>query len=1176
MNAHRLIVTVFTACMLLQFIGKDAVGQHPNSVVSLDGSPWQLATDPRNVGREEKWFDAPRGDAKPTKVPSILQETLPGYHGVVWYWRDFTPPVNPHPQGRYLLRFWQVDYLADVWLNGVHVGKHEGGEDPFVLDVTDALRPNAANRVAVRVLNPTFEPIDGIKLEETPRRNKMYPIRPGSDYNYGGITDSVELLVAPAVRVEDLFVRPDPKTGIIRIQTNLRNAGKQGLQARSSFTVSPATSGETLAAVAVDRRLPPGDTRIETELKVENPRPWQLEDPYLYRVTVRAGAGDSFDECSTRCGFRDFRMQDGYFRLNGKRIFLKSSHSGADTPIGIRVPTEPEMLRKDLLHCKIMGFNMIRFIAGMPQRFQLDMCDEIGLMVYEENFAGWCLGDSPKLEERFNHSTLGMVRRDRNHPSIVMWGMLNEMPIGPTLYRGIAALPLVRALDDTRVVMLNSGTFDNPPSATGPGPSMWHNGWAMEPNVARNLLDKSFLYQGTTWPPKQLALHPGVGGEYSVVRWTAPADGSYAIAATFRNIVTDGVATTDIHILHQGKPIFESFINLNGHGPEEKFAHALAIKKGECIDTVVGVGGDKPTGDTTGLDMTIKSSTGQVFNVSTEFDTKVNPNGPWTYGWLAPGKDIRLDTFRPYTVGETESRITRAGRICNPGSNTWEDILSDLHLYPPVPQTAAVIDQLRTLHGEGHPLWLSEYGVGSAIDLSRLARQYEQRGKTACEDAIAYRGLLDQFTADWKKWNLDDTFAGPEDYFHQCLAWMANERKLGINALRTNPLMIGCSMTGTHDQGYSGEGLTATTFRELKPGVVDAMCDAFSPLRWCLFAEPMQIYRGRKARLEAVLANEDVLAPGDYPVRLQVVGPRNVRVFDRTITVKIPDPKTRPEPGFAMPVFAEDVVIDGPSGKYRFLAAFQKGAAATGGDIAFHVADPAKMPAVSTDVVLWGDDTDLGKWLKEHGIKTRTFAPGLQSSREVILVGNRPLESTAEAFRELARHIARGSHVVFLCPEVFKKGDDAVGWLPLVRKGSLATLKSTLYHKDEWAKRHPIFEGLPAGCILDHMFYRNVIPGGAWDTPNAGWSGQDVPAEIVSGAIDTSLGYGSGLTMGVWNLSAGRLTLNTFRIRDNLGSDPVAERLLRNMLNHAARDSAKPPADLPADFDNQLKAMHYE
>ncbi len=160
---------------------------------------------------------------------------------------------------------------------------------------------------------------------------------PGLGGNLGGITDSVELLVVPAVRVEDLFVRPDPKTGQIRIQANLRNAEQQTLRGHVVLTVSPAASGETFSAIRLQRDLPPGDTLVETELKVEHPRLWELNDPYLYRVTARAyaDASSSFDERSARCGFRDFRLQDGYFRLNGKRLFLKSSHTGCDTPVGL-------------------------------------------------------------------------------------------------------------------------------------------------------------------------------------------------------------------------------------------------------------------------------------------------------------------------------------------------------------------------------------------------------------------------------------------------------------------------------------------------------------------------------------------------------------------------------------------------------------------------------------------------------------------------------------------------------------------------------------------------------------------------------------------------------------------------------------------------------------------------
>ena len=104
---------------------------------------------------------------------------------------------------------------------------------------------------------------------------------------------------------------------------------------------------------------------------MESPRLWELNDPYLYRVTARVSgrsATPSFDEQSTRCGFRDFRLENGYFRLNGKRLFLKSSHSGCEVPVGMNVALDPDLLRKDLLNCKVMGMNMIRSFTGLASR----------------------------------------------------------------------------------------------------------------------------------------------------------------------------------------------------------------------------------------------------------------------------------------------------------------------------------------------------------------------------------------------------------------------------------------------------------------------------------------------------------------------------------------------------------------------------------------------------------------------------------------------------------------------------------------------------------------------------------------------------------------------------------------------------------------------------------------
>jgi hypothetical protein len=1143
------------------------------TVLSLDGE-WLLAVDPQNVGREQKWCDGPVAQAKSAKVPWIIQEAFPGYHGVAWYWRDFVAPAKPQVQGRYLLRFWAVDYMADVWLNGVPVGGHEGGEGVFVLDVTDALRPKAENKLAVRVLNPSNERIDGITLAETAHYAKSTPFSPGLVFNPGGIVDSVELLVSPLIRVEDLHVRPEWKTGSIKIRANIRNAGQKTARASLAFTVAPAASGETLAVASRAAEIEPGDTLVESELAVKDARLWDLNDPCLYRVTARVQDEESasFDEASTRCGFRDFRFENGYFRLNGRRIFLKSSHTATIYPIGLHWPHDPDVARREMIQTKTMGFNAIRFFCSAPARYQLDLCDELGFMIYEETFAGWFLADSPRMGERLDHEVSDVIKRDRNHPCVIMWGLLNETPDGPVFRHAVDMLPLVRSLDDTRVVMLNSGRSDGVTGGASSGGlagiSIWQDkSGGLEPNVTYNDTKAPVNALGVLWEPGRLSLHPGPSGEFSVLRWTAPSAGDYRLAGKFLSIAER--ATTDAHVLHNGKSIFDSFINLEGNGMGAPFAADVSVKAGDTIDFIVGWGNGEFGGDSTGVEAAIKSADGKTHDPAKEFSVEQNPNGFWSYGRLKPGASPDSSTFALYGKGRVigASGPTGAiGSLSNPGSRVWEDVVSDQHPYQRVPHTAAIVRTLRTLGGGKNPVFMSEYGIGSSLDLVKMTRQYEQLGAEHLEDAQWYRAKLAQFMADWKRWNLQDTFASPEDYFNKCLARMGEQRKLGLNCIRANPNCVGHSMTGTTDCGDAGEGVV-TLFRELKPGTVDGIFDGWYPLRWCLFVEPVQAYRRTPAHLEAVLANEDALKPGEYPVRVQVVGPNALSVFDKTISVTIPGHAAGPEPSFAMPVFSEDVVIDGPSGEYRFLVTFQKGGAAAGGDVTFYAADPADMPAINGEVVLWGEDEGLGKWLGDRGIKVRRFSSGEPAAREVILIGNQPADG-ASAWRNLVTRIGRGSTAVFLVSSVFAKKDQPCGWVPLVNKGSVAVLPSWLYHKDEWVKNHPIFDGLPAGRLMDYTFYRDIIP-------DHGWVGQDVPTEVVAGAINTSIDYSAGLLVSVNNLGAGRFILNTLLIRENLAHNPVAERLLRNMLNYAARDQHKPLAGIPPDFETQLKTLGY-
>lgn len=946
------------------------------TVLSLDGDVWQIATDPDNIGREQNWPTVPAASAKSAKVPWIIQETFPGYHGVAWYWRTFDAPVNPCPAGRTILSFSQVDYLAEVWLNGVSVGGHEGGETPFELDVTEAIRAGAPNLLAVRVVNPTHERIDGIVLNETPHRCKVMPYRAGAAYNHGGITGSVALKLVPEVRIQDVFVRADTGTGTVWIQATVRNAGNEAVKGRLEFTLAPATTGVTFEAQGQERDLAPGDTLVETRIRVEDPKIWDLSTPFLYRAGVTVQAGSTTDERSTRFGFRDFRFDKGYFRLNGRRLFLRSSHTVNNFPIGLQFPHDPDLARRDLLNAKVMGFNMVRFICGGATPEQLDLCDEIGLLVYEESYASWAeMVDTPEMKGRFDRAVGGVIQRDRNHPSVVIWGLLNEIQDGPLFRHAVESLPLVRYLDSSRLVMLSSGRWDGHPeigSLSNPGSTVWE---------------------------------PSLGME---------ADGAERV------------------------------------------------------------------------------------------------------GWSKEG-----------------------------GAMGYFDHAGDAHTYLKVPQTAESTAFLRSVGHDSQHVFLSEYGIGSAVDLPRTVRHYERLGMEHLEDAQFYRDNLDRFLADWERWDMGACFDRPEDFFSASLARMASSRIIGLNAIRANPNLVGHNVTGLIDHVMSGEGLT-TAFREMKPGAMDAMYACWAPLRLCLFAEPVSIYRNGTIKLEAMLANEDALRPGDYPIRLEVFAPNGARTLERVVTLNIPEPDGVTEPPFALPVFSEQVSIDGVPGKYRFVASFEKGAAATGGETEFYVTDAAQMPPVDGTVTLWGDDLVLARWLEAQGIATRPFADAAGADHEVILVGaTPPAGDRAESFEALNARIDRGATAIFLSPSVFAEKDHPAAWLPSSAKGSLASLNSWLYLMDAWGKHHPIFEGLPTGGLLDYVYYRELIRDLAFNF-------EVPPAEAVAGGIEAAVNYGSGLLISVHQQGAGRLILNTFLIRENLGSHPAAERLLRNMLRYAS------------------------
>ena len=175
----------------------------PATVVSLEGDDWKVAADPKNAGREEAWWKGPMAGARLARVPGIMQEALPGYHGVAWYWREFVAPEKSYADGRCPLRFDGVDYRTGVGKrhacgrprgrrDAVHAGYHRrskaGPDEPAG---GAGVEPDGAGNRRHRA--------GGNTAPEQGRNG----IGVGGSYNSGGIMEPVKVFWVPAARIDE-------------------------------------------------------------------------------------------------------------------------------------------------------------------------------------------------------------------------------------------------------------------------------------------------------------------------------------------------------------------------------------------------------------------------------------------------------------------------------------------------------------------------------------------------------------------------------------------------------------------------------------------------------------------------------------------------------------------------------------------------------------------------------------------------------------------------------------------------------------------------------------------------------------------------------------------------------------------------------------------------------------
>jgi beta-galactosidase len=356
------------------------------------------------------------------------------------YRRHFRLP--PEARGRHVFVDFEGAMTAStVWVNGVRLGEYRGGYTPFAFELTPHLDFDGENVLVV-------------DLDSTERAD-IPPFGYEIDYlTFGGIYREVALRVVPGTFIENVFARPK---GVLGGKPTLDvDCFLQSLEpTRLSLTLEVELRDEGRTLARGTRRVPPaakaGEPVVHTVHldQLGTIKRWDLAEPHLYEVRVRLLDGSRLvDEDARRTGFREAHFTDHGFELNGTVVKLRGLDRHQTFPfVGQAMPGRVQRRDAEILR-RGLSCNMVRTSHYPQSRHFLDACDEVGLLVLEE-IPGWQHVGDESWKELSVDNVRRMIRRDWNHPSIVLWGVrINESKDDHALYTRTNAL--AHQLDPTR------------------------------------------------------------------------------------------------------------------------------------------------------------------------------------------------------------------------------------------------------------------------------------------------------------------------------------------------------------------------------------------------------------------------------------------------------------------------------------------------------------------------------------------------------------------------------------------------------------------------------------------------------------------------------------------------------------------------------------------------------
>ncbi len=495
MNFHGRLFSAWMALMA----GATLTASAARVELNLSGSGWKLWQDtnvnwqndelflpPVNVSRlpvnpPSGGWDVLKSNGLDISVPGTVEEYLhPGngpagdYKGVSWWWRTIRIPENAG--ARIVLHFESQRHRAEIYLDHQLVGYDVVGGTPFEADLTGKVKPGRQYQLAVRITDPggNFDWRDS-----SPFRwgTNVIPMSHG----FGGITGPVKLLATDPVFVDDIYVQNTPAITNVNVIATIKNTtGKkvirnirvaitdqEHLDELHRLTEQGCPTGITpFPYECRSVELASGDTVISFKISFYDAKLWDLEHPNLYVCEVAAQDDiNGIDRAQQTFGFRWFAPEgigsNAMFRLNGKRIVLRTAISWGFWPINGIFPT-PDLAEQQIRDAKEFGMNMLNFHRAVGQPLMLDKADELGLLYYQEP-GGYKSAEDPFSEALMREKVMRMVKRDRSHPSLVIFSLINErnqhQPFQP---RERADMLAMHDLDPSRTITLSSSWAKTP------------------------------------------------------------------------------------------------------------------------------------------------------------------------------------------------------------------------------------------------------------------------------------------------------------------------------------------------------------------------------------------------------------------------------------------------------------------------------------------------------------------------------------------------------------------------------------------------------------------------------------------------------------------------------------------------------------------------------------------